>query len=111
MEGGKGASASGVDAVLLWIDLRRAVTKKGVLCAAGHAICFHSPTHPSPFRCRDPVVAKDGHTYERSAITTWLETHKTSPMVRAYLPEGPSCMCTCVWLAHKAFDPTPKLTP
>lgn len=31
---------------------------------------------------RDPVVAKDGHTYERSAITTWLETHKTSPMVR-----------------------------
>lgn len=31
---------------------------------------------------RDPVVAKDGHTYERSAITTWLETHKASPMVR-----------------------------
>lgn len=31
--------------------------------------------------CRDPVVAKDGRTYERSAISKWLETNKTSPMV------------------------------
>lgn len=31
---------------------------------------------------RDPVVAKDGHTYERSAISLWLETHKTSPMTK-----------------------------
>jgi ankyrin repeat protein len=28
----------------------------------------------------DPVVASDGHTYERSAITQWLEKQNTSPM-------------------------------
>ena len=28
---------------------------------------------------RDPVIAADGHTYERSAIEQWLETHNTSP--------------------------------
>jgi len=27
----------------------------------------------------DPVVAADGHTYEREAITIWLENHNTSP--------------------------------
>jgi hypothetical protein len=30
----------------------------------------------------DPVVASDGHTYERSAITEWLESHDTSPFTR-----------------------------
>lgn len=30
----------------------------------------------------DPVVAADGHTYERAAIEAWLETHNTSPMTR-----------------------------
>jgi hypothetical protein len=28
---------------------------------------------------RDPVIAYDGHTYERSAIENWLEDHQTSP--------------------------------
>jgi len=28
----------------------------------------------------DPVVAADGHTYEREAIEGWLENHDTSPM-------------------------------
>ena len=28
----------------------------------------------------DPVFTSDGHTYERAAIATWLETHGTSPM-------------------------------
>jgi hypothetical protein len=28
----------------------------------------------------DPVVASDGHTYERNAITQWLEKQNTSPM-------------------------------
>lgn len=28
----------------------------------------------------DPVVAEDGHSYERSAIKTWLEKHNTSPL-------------------------------
>ncbi|EOD04209.1 hypothetical protein EMIHUDRAFT_221293 [Emiliania huxleyi CCMP1516] len=28
----------------------------------------------------DPVMAADGHTYERSAIERWLATKSTSPM-------------------------------
>lgn len=28
----------------------------------------------------DPVVAADGHTYERRAIERWLRTRRTSPM-------------------------------
>lgn len=27
----------------------------------------------------DPVICADGHTYERTAIAAWLETHTTSP--------------------------------
>ena len=30
----------------------------------------------------DPVLASDGRTYERSAITEWLRTHSTSPITR-----------------------------
>lgn len=30
----------------------------------------------------DPVIAQDGHTYERSAITEWLNENGTSPMTR-----------------------------
>ena len=33
----------------------------------------------------DPVVAADGHTYERSAIAQWLTTRQTSPMTNAKL--------------------------
>ena len=29
---------------------------------------------------REPVVASDGHTYERSALMRWMETNDTSPM-------------------------------
>jgi len=42
--------------------------------------------HPADFLCPitlelmiDPVVASDGHSYERAAITQWLEHHDTSP--------------------------------
>lgn len=42
---------------------------------------------PSAFTCpitmelmTDPVVAADGHLYERGAIETWLKTHNTSPL-------------------------------
>ena len=31
---------------------------------------------------RDPVVAKDGHVYEREAITRWILQHGTSPFTR-----------------------------
>ena len=27
-----------------------------------------------------PVIAADGHTYEKQAITCWLEDHDTSPV-------------------------------
>lgn len=28
---------------------------------------------------REPVVASDGHTYEKSAIEKWLKSHQISP--------------------------------
>ena len=33
----------------------------------------------------DPVIAADGHSYEREAIERWLLTHRTSPMTGAVL--------------------------
>jgi len=33
----------------------------------------------------DPVIAQDGHTYERKAIEEWLQKSKTSPMTREEL--------------------------
>eukprot|EP00977_Amphora_coffeiformis_P004964 scaffold1058_cov163-Amphora_coffeaeformis.AAC.4 len=35
---------------------------------------------------KDPVVAADGHTYERSAIARWLATSDKSPLTGAILP-------------------------
>ena len=34
----------------------------------------------------DPVIAADGHTYERAAILEWLQTHSTSPVTLQALP-------------------------
>jgi hypothetical protein len=34
----------------------------------------------------DPVLAMDGHTYERAAIERWLRTRRTSPRTGASLP-------------------------
>jgi hypothetical protein len=34
---------------------------------------------------QDPVVDPEGNTYERAAITRWLQTHATSPVTRAPL--------------------------
>jgi hypothetical protein len=31
---------------------------------------------------RDPVIAGDGHTYERAAIVRWIAEHGTSPLTR-----------------------------
>ena len=28
----------------------------------------------------DPVIAADGHTYERAAMQKWLKEHNTSPV-------------------------------
>ncbi len=30
----------------------------------------------------EPVILTDGHTYEKKAITKWLETHNTSPLTK-----------------------------
>jgi len=35
---------------------------------------------------KDPVIAADGHTYERSAIEIWLKKHDTSPLTNLRLP-------------------------
>ena len=44
---------------------------------------------PNEFLCpisleimRDPVICKDGHTYERAVILKWLETNSVSPLTR-----------------------------
>ncbi len=31
---------------------------------------------------RDPVIASDGHIYERTAIVRWISEHGTSPLTR-----------------------------
>jgi hypothetical protein len=36
---------------------------------------------------RDPVIATDGFTYERSAIAAWLARSATSPMTNLPLPD------------------------
>ena len=35
----------------------------------------------------DPVIAWDGHTYERDPIARWLQRHSTSPMTGENLPD------------------------
>ena len=52
-----------------------------------------SNTPPDAFVCpithevmKDPVVATDGHTYERKAMKEWLTRHDTSPMTGVTLP-------------------------
>jgi len=34
---------------------------------------------------KDPVIAADGHTYERAAMQSWLALHQTSPVTGAAL--------------------------
>lgn len=47
------------------------------------------------FRCpitlqimHDPVIASDGHTYQRQAITQWLKKKRTSPLTNKYISTG-----------------------
>lgn len=35
---------------------------------------------------RDPVIAGDGHSYERAAMERWLRTHRTSPLTGRAMP-------------------------
>ena len=36
----------------------------------------------------DPVIATDGHTYEREAIEEWLANNECSPLTGAPMPPG-----------------------
>ena len=52
-----------------------------------------SSSTPAAFTCCitselfvDPVVAVDGHSYERAAIERWLQSHDTSPRTGERLP-------------------------
>lgn len=36
---------------------------------------------------RDPVIASDGHTYEREAITRWLRSNRRSPKTGATMTD------------------------
>ena len=51
------------------------------------------PEPPDEFICpishelmEDPVLASDGHAYERREIFRWLCTHNTSPLTGSVLP-------------------------
>lgn len=56
-------------------------TRRSVDAYPQTCIC---PITLEPFS--DPVVAWDGHTYERSAIEKWLAERRTSPMLGVPMP-------------------------
>ncbi|EOD06407.1 hypothetical protein EMIHUDRAFT_219298 [Emiliania huxleyi CCMP1516] len=65
---------------------RRAAEEQGPSSAA-EAPAPREEEPPADFICpittelmSDPVMAADGHSYERSAIKRWLATKSTSPM-------------------------------
>lgn len=37
---------------------------------------------------KDPVIATDGYTYERAAITDWLARKAVSPLTNQKMPGG-----------------------
>ena len=66
-------------------ELQRRVGKRARKRARAHV--------PPQFLCpilqdvmEDPVVAMDGHTYERAAIETWFQTSDRSPMTNLAIP-------------------------
>ena len=68
------------------MEARRASSRQRCRHAAGHAR-VHAAHALLDFICpittevmSDPVMAADGHSYERSAIERWLATKSTSPM-------------------------------
>lgn len=64
----------------------------------------HSPLPAQQELFEDPVVAADGHSYDRHAIEAWLSGQNTSPMTGAHLAPG-SCMAP--ELAGSRGDPDP----
>lgn len=57
------------------------------------ATSFSRPPWWDSFECPithdimiDPVIAEDGHTYERASIERWYDAHDTSPLTREDMP-------------------------
>jgi hypothetical protein len=85
-----GPAAPAIQAVLQAVldqneELQRRVGKRARKRARAHV--------PPQFLCpilqdmmEDPVVAMDGHTYERAAIETWFQTSDRSPMTNLAIP-------------------------
>ena len=49
----------------------------------------------------DPVIAPDGHTYERRYLTTWLSNHHRSPKTQEpFLPAGAAAPHTIPVISH-----------
>ena len=49
----------------------------------------------------DPVIAPDGHTYERRYLTTWLSNHHRSPKTQEpFLPVGAAAPHTIPVISH-----------
>ena len=61
----------------------------------------------------DPVVANDGHSYERAAIAHWLATHNTSPQTREpmvsreLVPNHALRARIAAWRTQRGLDPLP----
>ncbi len=58
-------------------------------CSHNHQYLFWVivtlPTWRDQVLMKDPVIAADGHTYERAAMQSWLAIHQTSPVTGAAL--------------------------
>ncbi|GFR50793.1 hypothetical protein Agub_g13058 [Astrephomene gubernaculifera] len=87
---GARASASGDDRANGGADRGTAATVGG-----GGDRSFDDLEPDSLFLCpitlevmEDPVIATDGYTYERSAITEWLAQHNTSPQTNEAMPDN-----------------------
>ena len=77
-EAGAGAGAGDPTAAA---PLAAAASSKGSESAVPTAMCC-------PITCEvmsDPVMAADGHTYEKTAIEAWLAAHDTSPITNLVL--------------------------
>ncbi|KAK3233847.1 hypothetical protein CYMTET_55879 [Cymbomonas tetramitiformis] len=63
---------------------------------------------------RDPVIAADGHTYERASIEQWLRTHANSPKTGERLPNKnltPNYTVRSMVATLQAQSPNPSTSP
>ena len=62
------------------------------LCSLAHAITNpphgHARAATRAQVMKDPVIATDGYTYERAAITDWLARKAVSPLTNQKMPGG-----------------------